>query len=283
MTTISLGPLGHEVLVTFGDVFIRAGFSVHTLETRLTVLGKWLDAGNELSNAAVIVDGAVFVGPNMTPLAQVPGRVWIARGWPMTEALAIPISDDQLAAIESSRSGGYVELVYQLQGTIVGLPQAVHPSMTGEARHMILAHEWNQLLDQLGNEVGITIRVPCPLGEDVAAAPAKDRPSMTLAGKRLREARDRLRDGDFRGCVQLCRSVLDNTKLLDPSLGGAGPTVARDRSLDERWAAVYRDLFSVASAASHDDTVTTTFVWTRLDAEAVIAATAGLLARASRR
>jgi len=51
-----------------------------------------------------------------------------------------------------------------------------------------------------------------------------------------------------------------------------------ERTKEQRWAAVYHDLKSVASAAHHDDPVTSGFVWSLEDAEMMIAATSSLLA-----
>ena len=65
-----------------------------------------------------------------------------------------------------------------------------------------------------------------------------------------------------------------------PCLPGAASLKSVDpkkRNSDQRWAALYYDTYSLGSAAAHDDPVTTDFVWSRADAEAMLAMTAALL------
>ena len=54
---------------------------------------------------------------------------------------------------------------------------------------------------------------------------------------------------------------------------------AEGHDQDQRWAAIYYGVKSMASAAHHDDYSTLGFVWQRADAEAILAATTGLLLR----
>lgn len=84
--------------------------------------------------------------------------------------------------------------------------------------------------------------------------------------------------GALRGDVS---SVLENVARLVslPSATALSKIKPEDRSQDERWAAIYYDVKSMASAAHHDDGTTEGFTWRRNDAEAILAATAGLLAR----
>lgn len=111
-----------------------------------------------------------------------------------------------------------------------------------------------------------------------------DAPSLVQAAQRLRLARLELRDGRYEHCVATCRRVLENLTHLRPvpSFKEIIQTHAEQRTQAERWAALHYDLPSLSSAAHHDDEVTKGFTWTRVDAEAVLAATAGLLARLRR-
>ena len=80
-----------------------------------------------------------------------------------------------------------------------------------------------------------------------------------------------------------CRRVLENVSRLVavPGAGEVFKVKAEDRTQDQPWAAIYHDVKSIASAAHHDDDTTEGFTWGRSDAEAILAATAGLLNRYS--
>jgi hypothetical protein len=137
----------------------------------------------------------------------------------------------------------------------------------------------------VGTEVGILLRVPSPLTDSSTtpppAASAEDAASLAQATARLRQASAELRDHQWEHCVATCRRVLENlARLVDLPLATVVSKIkAEDRTQDERWATIYYDVKSMASAAHHDDSTTEGFSWNRADAEAVLAATAGLLTR----
>ncbi len=108
-----------------------------------------------------------------------------------------------------------------------------------------------------------------------------DAASLAQATARLRQARDELKDHRYEHSVATCRRVLEIIgRLVDiPAAGDVFKLKAAERTQEQRWAAIYYGVLSLASAAHHDDEVTTDFFWSRPDAEAVLAATAGLLAR----
>jgi len=283
MTTASLGTVTHPVCVTFGDAFLRPGLATHRLTIDMTVIGTWLDAQNPEANASLLVQGYLWVGPQMKPVTQIGARVLTVRGYQVSESLDLTLTDDQLIALEPERQDNGVELVIDLQTTLLGAPPGVYPTGNSQTSYRIPRHRWLELLDQVGAAVGITVRVPSPLTDaatrDADAAP--EAPSMVRATKRLREARTALRDNDVEGCIKSCRAVLENIKQLAAPLPAEpvrkkGP---QTRTQEERWSSLFYDLYSLASAASHDDDLTATFIWTRVDAQAILAATAGLLAR----
>lgn len=78
-----------------------------------------------------------------------------------------------------------------------------------------------------------------------------------------------------------CRRVLENISRLVsiPSTKSVADTSGTQRGQEQRWAAIDWDVKSMASAAHHDDRTTDDFPWSRVDAEAILAATAGLLER----
>jgi len=117
-----------------------------------------------------------------------------------------------------------------------------------------------ELLDQVGSALAITVRVPTPMSnaaaeEGTTATP--NGPSMTQATKRLREARAALRDGDFEGCITICRRELENLMALQPpmSVEELKQIVPKTRNQHQRWSAIIQDLFSLTSGANHDDEI----------------------------
>ncbi|MGW5558592.1 hypothetical protein ACWER9_15380 [Micromonospora sp. NPDC003944] len=60
-------------------------------------------------------------------------------------------------------------------------------------------------------------------------------------------------------------------------------TQADQRTQDQRRPAIYWDVKSMTNAAHHDGGTTEGFSWSRTDAEALMAATAGLLMRYTQR
>ncbi len=78
-----------------------------------------------------------------------------------------------------------------------------------------------------------------------------------------------------------CRRVLENISKLAalPSARTIDKTPARERTQEQRWAAIYWDVKSMANAGHHDDTTTAGFSWNRTDAEAILVTTAALLGR----
>jgi hypothetical protein len=81
--------------------------------------------------------------------------------------------------------------------------------------------------------------------------------------------------------VATCRRVLENISRMAslPSARSVADTPAVQRTQEQRWAAIYWDVKSMANAAHHDDSTTEDFSWSRADAEAILAGTAGLLGR----
>lgn len=129
------------------------------------------------------------------------------------------------------------------------------------------------------------LRVPSPLTDSALQTSSPnstdDAASLAQATARLRQARGELRDHQWEHCIATCRRVLENVARLValPAASDVFRIRPEDRTKDQRWAAIYYDTKAMASAAHHDDETTTDFKWTRVDAEAILAATAGLLTR----
>jgi hypothetical protein len=284
-TSLRFLPLG-QIHLAFGDVYITAGSGSHRLTLPIQVTGTWLDPDEVSSNAPTLLVGEVWIDqPNFRWLVGLQPQVLTVRGYQAPEDLVIDLSDDQLIALERARGENDLVLRLKLQATLLFANEAVHPVAQEDTQFRISRSRWSELLDQVGTEVGIVLRVPSPLVDSALQTPprasAEDAASLSRATARLRQARAELRDHQWKHCAASCREVLENLdRLLTlPSGREVSNIKATDRTQAQRWAAIFYDVKSLANAAHHDDDTTVGFSWTRADAEAILAATAGLLTK----
>lgn len=97
--------------------------------------------------------------------------------------------------------------------------------------------------------------------------------------QRLKQARTELRESRPEQVVQTCRKVLENLAELHPLPKDAPlrQTNPRERTSEERWAAVHHAVTNLAHLAVHD--TDSNAEWSYRDAEAILTVTAGLAAR----
>ncbi|TDD20769.1 hypothetical protein E1218_21960 [Kribbella turkmenica] len=121
-----------------------------------------------------------------------------------------------------------------------------------------------------------------PLYDSTTSIASEDESgSLTRATQHVAEMRAQLRDHQWEQCMVTCRRVLGQIpRLADiPSSKSVAAVAASTRSPEQRWAAIYWDMWSLANATHHDDSNTAGLTWTRDGAEAVLLAAAGLLKR----
>lgn len=284
MTTVSLrfSPRS-QVNLTFGDVHLSPGVAAHRMTLPVLVSGDW-PATEPTAAAPVLLIGTAWTDqPYFHWLAGIEPQVLTMRSYPTNEELVISLTDEQLIALERARGADDIGLLIKLQATLLTSFEGVHPITQGESNFRIQRARWLELLDHIGSEVGILVRVPSPLTDSAQELPprasADDAASLTQAAARLRQARAELRDGQWEHSVATCRRVLENIArlVIFPQAKSFATVLAAERTQEQRWAAIYYDIKSMASAAHHDDGTTSDFVWVREDAEAMLAATAGLL------
>lgn len=274
-----------RINISFGEAQLSSGIANHRLVLPAEVTSTWLDAQDPQSNTQALLTGTVWTDqPSFRWLAGLQTQVITLRGYAATEELIVSLTDDQLVNLERTRGEDDVALWLKLQGTLLAPPADVHPVAHEEIPVRIPRARWLQLLDQVGAEVSLLVRVPSPLIDSSFAPPAasnEDAASLAQAAARLRKARTELHDQQWEHCVATCRRVLENISRLVPlpSAKSVSDVPAHLRTQDQRWAAIYHDVKSMTSAAHHDDNVTDGFRWRRVDAEAILAATAGLLGR----
>lgn len=203
-----------------------------------------------------------WLGSAVHHLPFIPGKIHHAT-------LRYLLTSAQVIALEQNRSG---DLELQLQIDAV-LPQAragLYPS-TGETVLPISVAEsrWRQQLALLGKSLAVEMAVPFPAEDD----PRQE--AVTL----LRAAQRQLGGGpeEIDAAILKVRQALE---YIQDHCGWHWPAPSKDkkqRTQDERWAWIRSALDDQASGAVHADTVTKTFIYTRDEAEVLIAMTAALL------
>lgn len=280
LATFNFDSLGRVQATDDGYAFY-AGIGRHHLAIRVGITADWLpDGAAEEVPLALLTSTLRLTQPFDRHLATPAPTIVELRGYSTAHELAVDLDDNQLIGIEQARAGGDIVLHLSLQLTLLNALSLAYATRVVDATVRIRASRWVEMLDQAGTEVAVVIRVPSPLGSSV---PDDATPSLTRAAEWLRDARDALRDGRHQACVASCRHALENLGALADMPGEAHVrrTNPSERSQDERWAATYYDTKSLASAAHHDDEITKEFVWTRADAEAILATTAALVRRLS--
>lgn len=266
-----------------GDVHLSPGLGAHRMTLPVQVAGAWLPTQEATAKITpVLLIGTVWTSQPFRWLAGIEPQVLTLRDYPVGEELVVSLSDEQLIALGRARGAGDILLRIKLQ--VLTSFEGGYPLAQEDLPLRIPRSRWLEMLDQVGSEVGILVRVPSPLTDSALEAPpaasAETAASLSQAAARLRLARAELLDGQWEQCVRTCRLVLDNIGLLVatlPSEKSVTTMPSKQRTQDQRWAAIYYDVKSMASAAHHDDATTNDFVWFRADAEAILAATAGLL------
>lgn len=282
ISTLRFYPLG-DIQIVLSEVHLFPGTGGHRLTFQLQVTGTWLRSGEPTASTPALLIGTVLTEqPHSRWLCAIEPQVLALRGYQAAETVAISLTDEQLLALEDARDEGDIVLRIKFQATLLAAFDSVHQVAEDEVPLRIPRARWLELIDQAGTEVGIIIRVASPLTDrppHAANARGEDTASMLQATKRLRQARAELTDHQWEQCVATCRRVLENVGRLTtiPSAKKVFDVTPEQRTQEQRWAAIYYDVKSMASAAHHDDGTTDGFTWTRSDAAAILAATAGLL------
>lgn len=284
-SSFRFGELG-QVHLAFGQAALIPGVGAHLLTLPANMTATWLGPDDPRSNATALLTGTVFSDHRgLRWITGLQPGILTLRGYQAEEKVEVSLSDEQLIALERSRGKDHLSLVFNLQVTLLGGPPDVHPVTREQVRMWIERAKWHELLDQAGTEVGIVLRVPSPLTDSAEVLPvaADDETAASLAQAtaRLRQARGELRDHRWEHCVATCRKVLENVDrlvtILPPQEAFTMPPDGRNQ--EQRWAAIYHDTKRMTHGAHHDNETAQGFTWSRADAEAILAATAGLLLR----
>lgn len=187
-----------------------------------------------------------------------------ARGTQLT--LSGFISNDQIREIEQLRVGEHLQLhlVLAASTTINGIPQLNR----GDEYVAVGPGEWATELSRVDAATFVEVLVPMPTATEFA-----------VATRRIREARELLRNNDVDAAMGAARLALEavRNELGTIRIAGGAPTKSRERTQDQRSAVLIEDAYSVLCGAMHDDELTKTFRYTRTQAATMIALVAGIV------
>jgi hypothetical protein len=181
------------------------------------------------------------------------------------------VSAEQLRVIDELRAASgnfWLNLTFDVS-TISGTPPELI-ARTGDLSLVVRSATWGEQTQRIAAASFIDVLVPMPQSADMASAVA-----------RLHEARQLLLDGKYDPALGEARKALEPVRaaMRTAYQSAKAKTDARQRSLEERFAMMVEDLFSLLSGAAHDDPVTQNFTYSREDAVTLIASTAGMVKR----
>jgi hypothetical protein len=183
------------------------------------------------------------------------------------------VSTEQLRVVDEIRAGAdafWMNLTFDVSNVAGDPPMPV--SRTGDLSVAVRATTWGEQTQRIEAASFIDVLVPVPHGAEMVEAVA-----------RLRAARQLLLDGQIDPALDAARKALEPVRkslaMRAAFKAGTAKTDPHQRLLDERFALMVEDVFSVLSGCAHDDPVTKDFEYTREDALALIAVTAGLVKR----
>ncbi|WP_306209550.1 hypothetical protein [Actinoplanes sp. RD1] len=181
------------------------------------------------------------------------------------------VSAEQLRVIDELRAASgdfWLNLTFDVS-TVSGTPPELI-ARTGDSFLVVRSATWGEQTQRIAAASFIDVLVPMPQNAE-----------MVGAVTRLNEARQLLLDGKYDPALGEARKALEPVRAAMRTVyqSGKAKTDAHQRLLDERFAMMVEDLFSLLSGAAHDDPVTQDFTYSREDAVTLIASTAGIVKR----
>ncbi|MFE9679543.1 hypothetical protein ACFYO5_36480 [Streptomyces sp. NPDC006259] len=253
-------------------VTFTPGWDVHRLVLTFDVTGR----GNYTVDTPFLVSGDLWVHDMPNPASYI-GPLHAPKGpvglKPYTRDLTLEttVTDRQLRGLEKLRAGADMSLRAHL--ALTGLAEAKHWPVAQDQEIIRIPHAtWSNALTQLDAGAFVDVLIPITTVE-----------ARATGARRIREAKNAIRDGRYEHAVALARAALDpvreacDTHKVNMEASKKKPA---ERDQGERWAVFIQSAFNLFSGAPHDDAGTTeNFTWTRADAIAAVTAAAGLLAR----
>jgi hypothetical protein len=198
--------------------------------------------------------------PNVEGLPPADETPWDLR-------LPLPLSSAVIEGLEARRHGRDFWLQLDVKFVLVDkgeVHDGAHPLMTSQTTFKVSQNDWAQVLERWERGVGITVLLPLAAGE-----PDPERAKIV---RHLKDARQKIDGADYAGSFASSRKALELLRKLGP-FALTGPTVPKERDVNQRIRAVLDALYSLASASPHVDAAVEDFEPTRADAVALVGAT----------
>ncbi|GGK31183.1 hypothetical protein GCM10011583_73810 [Streptomyces camponoticapitis] len=249
---------------------LRRALGGHELCVQLAVgvspfdeAGKLLALEADLFGSGTVPSRRDRLGRTTANLAYTP-KVTVHR-----RTLSFPLTSLQVHAIEEARAGD-VRFEIDFNAT---LPQAVgYPGCAQDTVHISIAKSrWEEQIAQLGPSAAFEMAVPYPLGD----------PERAEVGRTLREAQRLLTVGEVRASILEIRRALEWIQLNVDWHNPGSKKLGNQCSQTERWWRIQDALYSQTCGALHNDAVTKSFDYDRVEAETLLALTAALLRNVS--
>jgi hypothetical protein len=176
------------------------------------------------------------------------------------------VGQDQIRVIEEVRAGN--DLVLHMELAAVTVVDSRLEQHRGDVYIDVRGEEWAREIERVDQGTFVEVLVPMPKNKTLATAV-----------KRITEARDLLRAGEFDSALGKARLALKavRKRLGTIAVKNAAPADAKQRSQEQRTAVLVEAVYSLLCGAMHDDDITKTFVYTRTDTSTLVATVAGLV------
>lgn len=254
--------------IEFKKLECLPGRGAHRLALRyeLTPKGRILGSVLLLHGRLSLADGAASWIGNLHADEALP---LASANWPRDILLSTTISDAQLAQL-TDRISDALSLRVDLNAAVVGGDhQLSWPAATSQEDLRIERSDWLKVAEQLGALVAVTITVPLPLGDPEA--------NQARIGRHLQTGLRALAEGRPADAVRDARLAVEILRDVGPE-NSYQSVPARQRDLDQRFAALRQAAFDLASGAAHADGITKDFVYSRSDAAAILGCIAAVAA-----
>jgi hypothetical protein len=151
---------------------VSPGWGTQRMTLPFQVTGIWHSSEKTPGTTLVLLIGTVETDqPSFRWVAGIEPQVLAVHSKQVGEELVISLSDEQLIALEGARGDGDITFILKLQATMLPPFEGVHSVAHEEATLRIPRARWMELLDQVGSEVGVLIRVPSPLTDSALEQP----------------------------------------------------------------------------------------------------------------
>lgn len=158
MERVDLGfPIGN-VVIAFVQARLLDGLATHQLRISAKVSATWLD--NKASQPLLLTSRVSSDHGVPRYVGDLAGVALNLRSYPLSEEFCLALSDAQVHALEREREAGDLRLRLDLSGTLLSPPGNHFPTATSQVAIRIPESTWTQDLDQVGQLLALTIRVP---------------------------------------------------------------------------------------------------------------------------